>query len=88
MSKYYTDEDTVCRCGCGYNPVSDKLLALLDDMSDAVGAKIEISSCCRCPERNEAVGGVVNSQHVEGTAADLFLPDGWSVDELAEIAEK
>lgn len=86
MSKYYTEEDTSCHCGCGYNPVSDELLLLLDAMSDMVGEKLEISCACRCPEHNAEVGGVENSQHVLGLAADVIVPEGMTVDELASIA--
>lgn len=35
---------------------------------------IRISSGYRCPRLNEAVGGVGNSQHQRGEAADIHLP--------------
>lgn len=34
----------------------------------------QISSRTRTPERNKAVGGVANSQHLSGTAADFVVP--------------
>lgn len=34
----------------------------------------QISSRLRTPERNKAVGGVANSQHLRGTAADFVVP--------------
>ena len=36
---------------------------------------IVISSGYRCQQLNEAVGGVKNSQHCTGEAADIHLPD-------------
>ena len=35
---------------------------------------IRITSGYRCPELNRAVGGVKNSQHMRGEAADIHLP--------------
>lgn len=49
---------------------------------------VSISCAYRCPSHNEEVGGVPNSQHVKGCAADVLVPDGMSVDELAQIAEE
>ena len=51
-------------------------------------ASAALSCCYRCPQHNAEVGGVPNSQHVYGRAADVLCPDGVSVDELAEIAEE
>lgn len=87
MSKYFSTSETECHCGCGYNPVSSVLLDLLDDMREAVGQPLQLSCACRCPEHNAEVGGEWNSQHIYGTAADVIVPDGWTVDEIAEIAE-
>ena len=88
MAKYFDPYETACQCGCGYNPVSPVLLGLLDDIRERVGGPVIISSGCRCPQHNADVGGVPNSQHVQGTAADLLIPDGWSVDSLADLAEE
>ena len=35
--------------------------------------KIRVTSGYRCPELNKAVGGVKNSQHMRGEAADLHV---------------
>lgn len=48
---------------------------------------INISSGYRCPDHNRAVGGVWNSQHVAGTAADIYV-DGMGVRELADICKQ
>lgn len=44
----------------------------LDDIRQRYGSPIRINSGYRCPELNKAVGGVSNSQHCKGQAADLF----------------
>lgn len=38
------------------------------------GVPIHINSGYRCPALNKAVGGVPNSQHIAGQAADIHLP--------------
>ena len=46
---------------------------VLQPLRDRFGP-IRINSGYRCPELNEAVGGVKNSQHMKGEAADIYLP--------------
>ena len=43
---------------------------LLQPIRDAIGGPIIISSGWRCPRLNELVGGVGNSWHLSGRAAD------------------
>lgn len=55
--------------------VEDNLIALvgavLDPLRRRYGKPIRISSGYRNPEVNKAVGGVANSQHLKGEAADI-----------------
>lgn len=44
---------------------------VLQPIRDAWGKPIVISSGYRCPKLNKAVGGVANSQHIYGQAADI-----------------
>ena len=46
---------------------------VLQPLRDRFGP-ITISSGLRCPQLNEAVGGVPGSQHLSGEAADIALP--------------
>ena len=46
---------------------------VLQPLRDAMGESIKIGSGYRCPQLNKAVGGVANSQHMKGQAADLFI---------------
>ena len=46
---------------------------VLEPLRVAMGEPIPISSGYRCPRLNEAVGGVRNSQHMTGQAADLSI---------------
>jgi hypothetical protein len=46
---------------------------VLQPMRDGLNEPIVISSGFRCPKLNAAVGGVSNSQHLKGEAADPFI---------------
>lgn len=47
---------------------------VLEPLRMHVGGPIRINSGYRCPALNRAVGGVANSQHLTGEAADIHIP--------------
>ena len=72
LTKNFTRHEFECKCGCGFDRVNAKLVRALQKIRDAFGKPIYISSGCRCPVHNKAVGGVWNSQHTLGRAADIY----------------
>lgn len=48
---------------------------VLDPLRDWYGKPIRVNSGYRCPALNKAVGGVANSQHLTGQAADIDVND-------------
>ena len=50
-----------------------RLAEELQVIRDIVKLPIRINSAYRSPEHNRKVGGVYNSQHILGTAADLII---------------
>ena len=48
-------------------------MEVLQPLRDYLGKPVVISSGYRCPELNKAVGGVKNSQHMKGEAADIHV---------------
>ena len=58
---------------------------VLEPARERLGKPIVVNSGFRCPVHNAAVGGVANSQHMMGEAADLCCADN---KRLAEIIEK
>lgn len=42
---------------------------------------VKVNSGFRCPTLNKAIGGARTSQHMEGKAADIYVPD-MTVEEL------
>lgn len=53
----------------------NRLAGYLDSIREKLGKPILVSSGYRCPVLNKAVGGVANSQHQKGLAADLVCSD-------------
>lgn len=76
QSKYFSEAETQCHCGCGGNKVNPLLLEMLDKLREMVGGPLELSCAYRCEKHNaEIPGSVPNSQHVLGNAADVLVPD-------------
>jgi hypothetical protein len=55
--------------------LSDKLMSMLDNARTIAGVPIVITSGLRTPEHNAEVGGVADSAHLKGLAADLQCSD-------------
>jgi len=67
----FTQKEFCCKCGCGSCEVSMKLKETLQIIRNYWGKPIIITSSRRCRTHNARVGGVPNSQHLLGTAADI-----------------
>lgn len=61
------------------------LVAALERIREKVGKSVKVTSGYRPPAYNRAIGGVSNSQHLDGLAADIYV-DGLSTFELHQIA--
>ena len=76
----FTASDTAKANGISNIPSTQQVANLcalvhhvLQPLRDAMGQEIKIGSGYRCPRLNAAVGGVSNSQHLNGEAADLCI---------------
>lgn len=74
--------DTAKRLGIDNKPTTQKMINLvylcafvLEPLRVAIDKPIRISSGYRCERLNKAVGGVYNSQHLKGQAADIDIQD-------------
>ena len=72
--------DTAKRLGINNKPSTQTMINLvylcayvLEPLRVAMGKPINISSGFRCQELNKKVGGVYNSQHLKGQAADIDI---------------
>ena len=60
---------------------------VLEPLREHFGIPVIISSGYRCNQLNKAVGGVPNSQHQKGEAADIILPASLSSN-LSSLSSK
>lgn len=83
LSEFFRSS-TAAKNGIKNEPNSDEKAAIvrninllvdnvLDPVRDMVNAPIIITSGYRCPQVNRLVGGVDNSQHMSGCAADFYV---------------
>ena len=78
--QYFTREEFRCQCKgkyCNGFPVEpeEKMVRTVDEIRRRLGIPVSIvdsgGSGVRCPKHNAEVGGVYNSEHLYGRAADL-----------------
>lgn len=76
--KYFKRSEFACDCKghCNGFPVemNMELIELLDKLREHFGVPITITSGVRCKKRNAEVGGISNSEHLKGSAADIYVP--------------
>lgn len=77
----FTRSITADRLGIANEPDAEALAnithlckTVLEPFRRHLGEPLVISSGYRCPRLNAAVGGVANSQHLKGEAADIRIP--------------
>jgi uncharacterized protein YcbK (DUF882 family) len=75
-----------CKDGSKTVIVDFELLFLLQCLRDVVG-RVIVTSAYRTPEYNKKVGGIANSFHLDGKAADIKVP-GLTPYEVAIIADR
>ena len=90
LTKNFNKREFECKCGCEmpssvFYEIED-LAEELQVIRDHFKAPIQINSAYRCPSHNKAIGGVSNSQHVLGKAADIVIK-GYTPDEVADELE-
>lgn len=77
--------------GISTEEVVENLRALctevLEPLRQRVG-RVIITSGYRCKKLNKAVGGVWNSQHLKGEAADIFVPNTETAMRYGHILEQ
>ena len=83
LSEHFDKSEFSCHhCGRCIN-IHPRLIELLEQLRKNIGGhSIHINSGYRCPTHNANVGGVPNSQHVLGTAADLAVPSQLTFDQF------
>ena len=67
--------------------LSPALVRALEDIRAKAGEALHVTSSYRPPDYNREVGGVSNSTHIDGLAADIYC-DGLSTNALYDICLK
>lgn len=91
LSTNFSRHEFVCRgknCCGGSAPINLDLVFSLQALRDLCGQPLQILSGFRCLTHNRAIGSEDTSQHVLGNAADVAIPDGFTVEQFAELAEQ
>ena len=87
LSRDFNDYEFACGCGCGYDDIDSKLVEKLQCLRDLVGKPVIVTSGCRCKMYNLHIGGVSNSPHLLGLAADIQV-SGMTPVTLAILADR
>ncbi|MCW1830249.1 D-Ala-D-Ala carboxypeptidase family metallohydrolase [Enterobacter asburiae] len=73
LSKHFSRSEFACHCGCKFDSISPELITVLEDARAHFCAPVKINSGYRCEKHNAKIGGVTNSPHVQGIAADIVV---------------
>ena len=88
LTKNFTQEELACKCGCcGYTISNPFLLGVLEAIRAKAGKPVNVTSAARCRTYNAVCGGVENSFHVYGLAADIWI-QGMPLCDIVDIAKK
>lgn len=84
IAKNFTLNEFQCPC-CKRVMVHPKLLSMLQKLRDLTKGPLYITSGYRCKSENRRVGGVPNSYHLYGMAADVYSKTV-TLDNLLDLA--
>lgn len=84
LSAHFSKSELACNC-CGELKIEGKLIEALEQLRTLAGKEIIVHDGYRCPAHNQEVGGVSDSEHTRGMAADIAI-SGFSLQELYELA--
>ena len=91
MTKNFSKEEFDCNDGSEmpinvYHNMA-KVANQLQTLRDYIGKPIQVNSAWRSEEYNASIGGVKNSQHIMGRAADIVIK-GMTPIEVSKIIEE
>ena len=84
LSAHFSKAELACHC-CGQLKIETSLIEALEQLRALAGKPILVHDGYRCPKHNQQVGGVSDSEHTRGMAADISVPD-LSLQAMYELA--
>ena len=70
ITKNFSEAEFRCGC-CGRVVIDNEFVTMLQNARDRAGIPFRITSGYRCQKHNAEVGGMPNSLHLTGRAADI-----------------
>lgn len=86
LTTNFDRSEFACPCGCGKDNIDLHMVAILQQMREAVGHRLDIESGVRCKQHNLDVDGKPNSAHLRGKAVDIICPSSRHREELVRLA--
>ncbi len=71
LTNNFSRHEFECKDFCGFDDISLDLVEALESVRTFIGRKMEVRSGCRCEAHNRSEGGVRDSRHIHGDAADV-----------------
>ena len=87
LSAHFKVKEFACRDGSDAVLVAPRLVMVLESIRNYFGSAVVINSGYRTPQYNAKVGGVTESQHCYGTAADISV-EGQKPEQVAAYARQ
>jgi hypothetical protein len=84
LSEHFSKTEFACHC-CGALQIEANLIEALEQLRTLAGKPVLVHDGYRCPAHNLEVGGVGDSEHIRGTAADVSIPE-LSLQQMFELA--
>jgi hypothetical protein len=84
LSAHFSKSELACHC-CSELKIADGLIEALEELRGLAGKEVIVHDGYRCPAHNQEAGGVRDSEHTLGMAADVAIP-GLSLQEMYELA--
>lgn len=72
LTPHFSRQELACPC-CGRLQLEERLLIALEKLRSLANGPVLVHDGYRCPKHNREVGGVPDSEHTRGCAADISL---------------
>ena len=82
LTDHFSRKEFACKCNCGSDKVKQELVSKLEIVRLMYNKPMRITSGLRCKWHNDKVGGVDNSTHLDGVAADIAVNGCYERDQL------
>ena len=70
-AKYFSESEMACKCGCGQSPMDQDFMDKLDELREAYGKPMRITSGYRCPDHPIEAKKSKPGAHSSAKACDI-----------------